>query len=397
MSRLISHFGIRVILVGGLLASGPLHAVYAPIPEQEQGEDLVLSARVGVSHDSNLFGAATDEVSSAIFSVAPRLAYNASLTAQTFFSGAYGITLDYFEGRPGDKLLDSHDLNLRLAHQFSQATTIDVNNMFMISRNPESLLAGIPLNPDQSFQRNQLDARLDTAVGAKVGITLKARSVYYNYRNASLGRNLDRIENLYGVSGDYAVLPEMKVVAEYRHQEVYYRKLGETKNKTSDFVMTGFDYEVAQKLSASARVGVEFRRRASERDATSPYAELTAKYDYARQSYILGGYGYSFDESSDTTRFTDMQVNRFFVNLQHSITALIVGSASLGYEPSQLQGRRGFADVDEDTTRLGAALSYLPTKDWTISATYDYDRVNSDDPARGMKRSRVALNASHTF
>ncbi|MEX2044907.1 MAG: outer membrane beta-barrel protein [Opitutus sp.] len=397
MARLISLSHVRVILVGGLLASGSLRAVYAPIPEQEQGEDMAFSMRAGISHDSNLFGAATNETSSVIFTIAPRVVYNASLTAQTFFSGAYGLTLDYFEGRPGKKLLDSHDLNLRVAHQFSKATTVDVNNLFMISRNPESLLAGVPLNPDQSFQRNQLDARLDTAINAKVGLTVKARSVYYKYRNATLGRSLDRIENLYGVSGDYAVLPEMKAVAEYRHQEVFYRKLGETKNKTSDFIMAGFDYEVAQKLSASARVGAEFRRRAAERDVTSPYAELTAKYDYARASFILGGYGYSFDESSDTTRFTDMQVNRFFVNVQHSITALIVGSVSIGFEPSQLQGRRGVADVDEDTTRLGAALSYLPTKDWTISASYDYDRVNSDDPARGMKRSRVALNASHTF
>ncbi len=388
---------MRHLIVGALLAITPLGAVYAPIPDQESTKDLTFSVRAGISHDSNLFGAATNEVSSAIFTVAPRVVYNTSVTPQTFVAAAYGLSLDYFENRPGKKLLDSHDLNLRLAHQFSPATTIDLNNVFMISRNPESLLAGIPLNPDQSFQRNQFDARFDMPLHAKAGLTVKARSVYFDYRNATLGRSLDRIENLYGVSADYAVLPEVKAVAEYRHQQVFYRKLGETKNKDSDFLMAGIDYDVAQKVSASARLGVEYRRRSAERDTTSPYAELSAKYDYARASYILGGYGYAFDESSDTVRFTDQQINRFFVNVQHSFTALIVGSASVGYEPSQLKGRRGFADIDEDSTRLGVALTYLPTLHWTISTSLDYDRVNSDDPAREMTRERMALHASYSF
>ena len=48
-------------------------------------------------------------------------------------------------------------------------------------------------------------------------------------------------ENLYGIDGEYAILPELKGVAEYRHQDVFYRKLGEAKNKASDFVMGGAD------------------------------------------------------------------------------------------------------------------------------------------------------------
>jgi hypothetical protein len=395
--RLLSLIGFRAILGGGLLAFAPVRAAYAPIPDPEHARDLTLALRTGISHDSNLFGAASNEVSSAIFTVSPRGAYNGSVTSQTFVTAAYAVTLDYFENRPGKKLLDSHDLNLRVAHQFSPVTTIDVNNLFMISRNPESLLAGVPLNPDQSFQRNQFDARFDTAPRAKAGVTVKARSIYYDYRNATLGRSLDRIENLYGVAADYAVLPEIKAVAEYRHQQVFYRRLGETKDKDSDFLMAGVDYDVAQKLSASTRLGVEFRRRSAERDTTAPYAEVSAKYDYARASYIVGGYGYTFDESSDTARFTDMQVHRFFVSVQHSITALIVGSASIGFEPSQLKGRRGMTDVDEDTSRFGVAVSYLPTRNWRLSTSFDYDRVNSDDPARGMKRERAALHASYTF
>ena len=387
----------QALAVGGLLAALPVWAVYAPIPDQEQGKDFAVTVKGGVSYDSNLFGAATGELDSAIFTLEPRLSYNRSLTDQTFMALSYGLTMDYFENRPGDKLLDSHMAMVRLAHAFSKATTIDVTDIFMVSRNPESLLAGVPLNPDQSFSRNQLDGRFSTPLGQKISGSVKARSVYYEYRNAILGRSLDRIENLYGFTGDYAYLPEVKMVAEYRHQDVYYQKEGETKNKSSEFLMGGVDYAVAKKMSLSGRLGAEWRKRKAEQDTTSPYAEFTTKYDYTESSFLIGGYAFSLEETSDTTRFTDSKVHRMFVSVQHSLSALIVASGSATYEPSQLQGRRGITDIDEKTVRLGAALTYLPSKNWMISGSLDYDRVRSDDAARNMLRKRAALNAIFSF
>jgi len=387
----------QVLFAATLLSAVPLGAVYAPIPEQDQGKDLTISVRGGLSHDSNLFGASTGAVGSAIWELAPRIAYNASVTDQTFVAASYGLTLNQFENRPGEKLLDSHDIALRLAHAFSATSNIDINEVYLISRNPESLLAGIPLSPDQSFARNQLDGRYVTPLSPKVGLTIKARSVNFDYRTATLGRSLDRTENLYGVTGDYALVPELKLVAEYRHQDVYYRKLGETKNKSSDYIMGGVDYSLARKLTVTGRLGVEARRRSAERDATAPFAEASLKYDYAERSFLAAGYGYSLDETSDTARFTDSRINRFFLNVQHSVTALIVASTSLGWEPAQLQGRRGVANVDENTSRVGFALTYLLRPNWGLSATYDHDRVNSDDAARDLRRERVGVNSTYSF
>ncbi len=383
----------------GLAAASPARAVYAPIPEQEQGKDLSASVRTGLSYDSNIFGGASDAIGSSVWEVAPRISYNHSLTQQTFVSAAYGLTLTEITRRPGDKLLDSHDLTLRAAHAFSQSTTLDVNDAFMIARNPESLLNGVPLNTDQSFTRNQIDGRYTLSATEKLGVTAKVRSVNTDYRNAVLGRSLDRIENLYGLAGDYAVLPETKAVLEYRHQDVFYWTEGENKNKNSDYLMTGVDYDVARKLTLSARVGAEWRHRSREGSTTGPFAELSGRYQYAEKSFLTGGYAYTIDESSDTARFTDQKVNRFFVNVEHSVTALIVASLSANYEPAVLQGRRslGIGNLDEAATRLGSALSYLPTKNWTISANYDFDNVSSDDPARSVQRHRVGVSAIYAF
>ncbi len=388
---------LRVLFLGSLLAALPLGAVYAPVPERPQEKDLTLSLRFGMAHDSNLFGAPTGETDSMVWTLAPFVGYRTSLTPQTFFISSYELTLDRFDQRPGDKLLNSHQAVLRLAHAFSTATSMEVRDEFSIARNPASLLNGVPLNPDQSVKRNQLDARFTTPVTSRATATVKARSGYFAYRNPVLGRSLDRTENLFGVSGDYNLLPEVKAVGEYRHQEVYYRKLGETKNKSSDFLMAGADYAVARKLSLSTRLGAEWRRRSAERDTTSPYAEVSAKYDYANRSFLAGGYAYAFEETADTTRFTDIKINRLFVNAQHAVSALVVASGSLTYEPGTLQGRRRVADVEERTVRAGAALSYVPTKNWIVTVSLDHDRVRSDDVVRRLKRNRVSVGATFSF
>lgn len=389
---------LRVFLVAGLLlAANPARAVYAPVPEQDQGKSLVVTLRSGLSYDTNIFGAATRNVESGVFTLAPKVAYNASVTANTFVSTSYQLTLDHFENRPGDQLLDSHEVTARAAHAFSSVSTLDVLDVFTATRNPESLLSGLPLNADQSNNRNELNGTFSTAPTPKSNITVKARNVIYDYRDATLGRSLDRIENLYGLSGSYAVLPEVKAVGELRRQDVFYRKLGEVKNKTSDYLMGGVDYALAKKLSATGRLGAEWRHRDAERSTTTPTAEFSLKYDYTETSFVSAGFMYTLEETSDPARYTDTKVRRVFASVQHHLTALIVASGSLTYEPSVLQGRRGTTNVDEKTTRAGVALTYLPTKAWVVSAHYDVDDVNSGERARDMTRHRVGVSATFSF
>lgn len=387
----------RVLFVGGLIAALPVRAVYAPLPEPEQNKEWTVSLRAGVSHDSNIFGSATGEIDSMVYEAVPRVAFSGSLSDQTFAELSYQLTLDHVPDRPGDKTLDSHDLAARLAHAFSSATNIDVSDDFQIAKNPESLLAGVPVNTDQSYQRNELDARFVTAPLPKFATTLKARSVLYRYDNDNLSRSLDRYENLYGLSGGYDLLPEAKAIAEYRHEDIYYRKEGEAKNKRTEFALVGLDYAIAKKLSLSGRIGNEWRSRSSEASASTPYAELSGKYDYARGSFLALGYAYTYEETSNVFLYNDTKVNRLFVNVQHALSALVTLSASVDYEPSVLQGRRGIQDIDETTTRTGLAATWTPTQHWSVSATYDYDRVDSDDPGRDQVRNRVGLSAGYTF
>jgi hypothetical protein len=388
---------IRALLISGFVGALPAWAVYAPIPEQDQGKAWSVSLMAGISEDTNIFAAQTGAISSVIYTVSPKVSFNESVTDQTFLSASYQLRLDHFDNRPGQEDLDSHDLEARLAHAFTKQTTLDLSDAFMINRNPAAALAGLTVNTDQSYESNEANARFNTSLTPKIGLTLKARSMLYDYYNAKLGTSLDRTENLYGISSDYAIQQDLRSNLEYRHETIDYRHEGDNKDKTSDFLLVGSDYDVGEKVTATGRVGVEYRKRDEEKSATDPYVELSAKYAYAQGSFVSGGYITTFEESSNVIAYTDEKVNRFFINVQHALTPLITASGSADYEPSRLEGREGLPSYDENTTHLGLALSYLPTKNWLVSATYDYDYVTSGDVSRDYTRNRYGLNATYSF
>lgn len=384
------------VLFSSLLPVAAL-AVYAPIPEQEQGKALTYRLGGSVYHDSNIFGAPTGEIDSMVYSATGAIDYNDSLTDQTFLSAGYEVTFDHIADRPGKQNLTSHALTARIAHAFTSATNIDVSDRYMISKNPQSLLAGVPLNTDQSFKMNEANVRFTTHAGEKTGVVLKVRNLAMAYDNEALATQLDRMENLAGVEVNFALLPETKLVGEYRYLDIGYDTAGAAKDKQSHFLLAGVDYNPGQELTLSARLGVEDRSREGAPDTTSPSLELSARYAYAEGSFFAGGYAYALEEASDVARFTDTRVNRLFANLQHRISGPLTASASFTIEPSQLQGRPGQADLDETVTRFGLALSWVPTKNWVVTGTYDRDHIASDDNARDQERGRYGVSARLSF
>jgi hypothetical protein len=277
---------------------------------------------------------------------------------------------------------------------------LDLSDTYQIAKNPESLLPGLAtvVNTDQSYRRNQLDARYSAGLTKRTGLAFKGRSTRYDYENSDLGRSLNHDEYLAGLALNHAVLPELQTVLEYRHLIISYDSAGDTKDKRSDFLLIGADRVMNARLALSSRLGLERRRRSGGGNDTLPYAELGLKFDYSQGSYVSFGYGYSVEETSNIEVYSDMSVNRFFVNMQQVIVPKIVATGSVTWEPSQLHGRQNVhADMNETNTRLGLALIYRPGRVWSVSATFDYDRINSGDPSRQLKRARSGLNAKYVF
>jgi len=389
---------LRIVLVSSSLGFCTLaRAVYAPIPEPEKGKGLTISVEGGITYNNNIFGAATDPIGSTVFEVSPRFAFNSSLSEQSFLSATFQPRLDYFDNRPGSKMLYSQDLGARLAHAFSPTSVLDLADAYSYDQNPEALLSGVPVNTNQTLQSNQFDGKFTFSPVPRLSMALKARVVYFDYTDPLIGDELNRFENLYGLESDYSLLPNLALAGEYRHLDVDYRNNPAFDDKHSDFLMAGFDYKPGPKMTASLRVGGEYTRRDGLSTETTPFAEFAAKYEYAQGSFISAGYTYDLEETSNPVLFSDARTNRMFVSLQHAVTAAIVASAYVQYAPATLLGRSGQPNIEEDSTLAGLALTYLPNKNLKVTASYDYNFVDSGISSRGMNRSLTGVSATVIF
>lgn len=392
------HF--RPLLAIWFLCLPRLQAVYAPVPEAEQGKALTVYLSGGVYHDSNIFGGSANEVDSLVYAFNPGIAFNASLGGRSFASASYRLACDYIPDRPGKKTLDSHEFTARVAHTFTPQMELDLSDTYQISKNPESLLPGLAtvVNVDQSFHRNQFDARFATSLTKRTGLTFKSRHTVYAYNDPGLARSLDRSELLAGITAAHSLLPDLQALVEYRNLMIRYKDDGLYKDKRSHFLLVGVDRAMTDRFSISGRLGFEARRRKGDRNDTLPYAEAGLKYDHGKGSYVAFGYGYSVEETSNTDLYTDISVNRFFINLQQTVTSSLVTTGSITWEPSNLHGRTGVnPDRSETNTQIGIAVVYRLARRLSLSLTVDRDHIRSDDPSRSLKRTRTGLSIKYVF
>ena len=195
---------------------------------------------------------------------------------------------------------------------------------------------------------------------------------------------------------ELTLLPATKVAAEDRFEDVADDTGGATEDKDSHFLLVGIDYTSGPKLTASARVGAEFRSRSGEAGADLPYLELSAQYDYGENHFLSPGSVSIREETANVALYTDSQAHRVFTNVQPAVTPSRAGSVN--FEPSTRKSRRGIsADRDETTVRFGLALTGVAQRNGSVSATVDMDDVSSDDVARGLGRSRCGVSARYPF
>ncbi len=371
-------------------------AVYAPIPAAEQGKLLTVYVSGRVYHDTNIFGAPRDGISSMVCEVQPSVVFNLSAAPRTFLSASYQLTLDRFEDRPGDRTIASHGLNARVAHTFGPRLEGEISEVFQIIKNPESLLpgAGAVLNTDQSYAFNQLEGRLRYDWTRRTSLKLKLRAVGFAYETGSIAEDIDHADYLGGLEMTHAVREELQAVVECRRQFVRYDHEGWRKDKDSFSLLAGADCALGRRGALTGRLGGEWIRRKGEGRSVAPCAELAWKHDYRAGSYLSFGYAYTVAESSNPDLYTGARAHRLFANIQHALAPRLTASGSATLEPGTLDGRAGVSgDRDETSLRAGVALTYALSARWALSATLDYDKVRSDDPARGLRRVRGGLGA----
>lgn len=374
-------------------------AVYAPISDVEKGRLLTTYATVGGYYDTNIFGGPYNERASWVTYVAPQAALNWNPRKQMLLAGNAGVRWDNYDNRPSASNLFSYNSSLRLAYTFSPRLEAEVSGLYSLTRNPESLLAGANtlLAEDQTRRDVGFDSRVRWTFTPRNGLVAKVRGSQFHYRTRGLSVELDRQELLTSLAWTYLVRPRSRAVFEHRSQLVRYRYQEEFKDKDSQLFLVGLDYSLGRTLGLTSRAGAEWRQR-TDGVAWRPYGEVGAKWDYAKGSYLSGGYAYVIEEVANVAVYNDISVHRFFLNLQHALTPTLTGGLALGWEPSRLNTRRGVGRRASETNwKLGASLEKKFSSRWSVILSCDYDDITSDDTTRGLHRLRTGLSSRHVF
>lgn len=391
----------RVAAISTLLVlPSVLAAVYAPIPPMEQGQALTVTVDGGLSYDDNIFGSSANEISSWIARVSPTLAYNQSLSDQSFLSLHYRIDAMYYDNRPSDDTLFNHDLGAKLFYTFDENTELVVSNTLLFVDNPASSPSPtVSLQTDQSSMNNTFQAKLTGMVSETFGFAGKLRHFYISYDNQSLANLLDREEWLLGAEAFFKQSETTKLVAEVRLNDVSY-DIASQVDSTSIFLLVGADYDVTQRSSLSTRIGAERRDRALlAGDDTNFYGEIAGVHRYAEGSFFSGGIRFSTTDTDDTFNYSDQDTLLFFANVQHMVSANLTLSGAASYAKADLNSRadRAVAGIEDTSFRIGVAATYMVSDNLSVSATVDIDRLRSDDFFREQDRTRFGISARYVF
>ncbi len=401
-----------ILLFIGWIIPAAAWAVYAPIPEREQGRAWSLILDGGLHHDSNIFGLYEDEIDSWAVIVSPRLKFNSSLSEQAFLSAYYDLELLHYGERPEEETLYNHTLNGWLAYAFSENIHFDIADHLEFVDNPESTnIRGIG-QTDQSFMQNTFQLKGRAGLSEKTRLTCKYRMILLEYDNSGLSRDLDRMEHLVGAEATYKVLPEMSLAGEIRFQDVEYDEddyihpatgRSISKNSQSMFYLVGADYDWGPKADLGLRFGLEDRDRGAQEGDSYFYGNASYIFHHWENSYFSAGATYAVAETDANSLFTDKETFKAVGNLLQDLTGnnILFGSVSLSYQHDALAGRRyanfKYEDIDENITRLGLSLIYRPVENLDLIASYDYDNISSDIDTREENRKRFGISARYAF
>lgn len=399
-----------------------LKAQYAPgLSRMETTKPWSISASLRGFYDDNYFAQPKGaEDQSFGFEVRPRVAFNLP-REQTFIGGAYTYGLKYYEARDDDPIDQTHEVDLRVEHRFSERLKLNLNENFVYAQEPEVVEGGgggtiTTFRTDADVMRNRASAEATMRATENLGVSFGYENGWYDYQDdndpGSRSALLDRLEHLVRLDTRWQARPDLVGIVGYQFGLVNYTadelltdfgtnavpanalRSGD-RDTRSHFGYVGAEYTLSEELSFAGRLGVEYIEY-TELDDTelSPYADVSGTYRYVPGSYVQLGVRHRHnptDLAGDGTTggvTRDQETTTIYGSIHHRITARIAANLVGQYQRSVFNG--GALDGDLDNFFLaGVNLQYEINQNWSAEAGYNYDRLDSDAVFRSFSRNRI--------
>lgn len=417
----------RTIACAGIAALGAvsLQAAYAPgLSSTETAKSWSVSLGLRGFYDSNYNTAPKNSPTgfeakdSFGFDVSPRLSLNFPMDA-TLASLDYTYGLRYYAARDNGKEDQSHQVNAKLDHAFSDNYKVDVKDSFVVAQEPEIIentgVVALPLRADGSNFRNNgaimFHGEFTRTLGAEVGYA----NTVYDYEQD--GRNsysalLDRMEHLATVNLRWRALQQTVAIVGYQYgltdhtsKDLIGADAADFRDSRSHYFYVGADQNFTPTLNASLRLGAQYTEYPNADKFTgvgapldesnwSPYADASVTWTYTTGSTLQAGVKNTHSQTDIIS--LDVEATSFYVTLTHAITAKLTGSLLASAQHATFnQGL--YKDGVDDYFTLGANLAYQFNQYLAAETGYNFDRLDSDIAFRSFSRHRVYLGLRASY
>lgn len=390
-----------------------------------------ISAALRGFYDDNVNTSNNNEIDTFGFEVSPSIGFNVPLD-QTTFSLVYTYAYKYYDKRPttgvggatGDHDDQTHTVNARLMHAFSERTTASLRNSFVIGQEPDVLRAGDSANSLYRISgdniRNYASATFNHQVTPIFGVELGYDNTLFDYDADVYSRILDRVEHRAHLDGRWSLANNSIALVGYAFGAGCYTEdapngfldfpantiRSTARNYNSHYGYVGLEHTFRPDLFGSVRVGANFRdyyNSPDDESTVSPYVQASLRYTYAQDSNLQIGVSH---DMSATDRFdgvtaggsiaTDSETTVVYGSITHAITPSLTGTLMATFQNNIING----GPLDNDTEQFyifNAALAYQINRHLSATVSYNFDHLESDQNVRTYDRNRVYLGAVFTY
>jgi hypothetical protein len=432
----------RIIACAGIAALGAvsLQAAYAPgLSPTETAKFWSVSLGLRGFYDSN-YNTAPENGNPNIpgyeakdsfgFDVSPRVSLNFPMEA-TLASLDYTYGLRYYAARDSGKEDQSHQVNAKLDHAFSDNYKVDVKDSFAVAQEPEILentgVITLPLRADGSNFRNSaaimFHGEFTRTLGAEVGY----QNNVYDYEQegvSSYSALLDRMEHLATFNLRWRALQQTVAIFGYQYGVIDHNNSDGIFNggagnfhgmagvddpafrdNRSHYFYVGADQNFTPTLNGSVRVGAQYTEYPNadrytgigaplDKSNWSPYADANVTWTYMAGSSLQVGIRNSHSQTDISS--LDVEATSLYASLTHQITAKLTGNLLASFQNATFN-QGVFNDRADDYFTIGANLAYQFNQYLAAEAGYNFDRLDSDINWRSYTRNRVYLGLRASY
>jgi len=351
------------------------------------------------------------------FEISPSVGVNL-VREQTTFGFNYTYDARYYDDRRDDQWDQSHLINGKISHAFSERYKADISDSFVIAQEPTVLdpsqIVTVPLRTNGDNMRNTVNASFSAGIAEDTDLVIGYVNNWYDYDQEGIGSRsalLDRVENIGRIDLRHVFLPTTVGVLGYQFAAVDYNSpdpIGlqfgrfpipaDVRDSYHHYMYLGVDHAVTSQLNLSARVGAEYvdyheqhRILGTDDSGWGPYADINSTWTYMPRSYVQLGLRHQHSTTDvgyfgGATPTQDMEATTIYGSLNHAITQKFMASLIGTYQHSTFQS--GAADgLNDDLFLVGVNLTYEFNKFLAAEAGYNYDRLDSELSDIGIPRS----------